>query len=154
MKTDKDFKEEFENWSSEDQKTNAVLLDGKLQALATNSAIFKSDPDAPEVAFYNDGPALRSAHKWVNRFKKENHTLTGVLRYYDPRVKFLAEDYASLSYCTDDSKAFSKETKSGKVLTEGPSMESQVLYITGMKKGANGVWKTNSLTGERGRCTT
>lgn len=153
LKTDKNFKEEFENWSSKDQKTNAVLLDGKLQALATNSAIFTSDPDAPEVAFYNDGPALRSVHEWVGQFKNKGHTLTGYLRYYKPRVKFLAENYVSLSYCTDETKAFSKEMKSGKVHTTEASAKSYVLYILGMKKGANGVWKTDAMSGERGRCT-
>ncbi|WP_406218377.1 hypothetical protein [Streptomyces decoyicus] len=152
LKADAGLKAEFEGWSSKDRKINDILLDGKFQVLAVNSGIFKLDPHAPELAFYNEGAALESAQEWVSRFKSENHTLTGRVRYYDPRVKFLGKTYVSLSYCSDESKAFSKEIKSGKTLTTTPSAKSYVLNVTGMRKGSEGIWKTNSLSAKRGGC--
>ncbi|WKX70951.1 hypothetical protein [Streptomyces sp. XD-27] len=152
LKGEKGFTTVFEGWTSDDPKENAVLLDGKYQALAVNSAIFKQDPEAPEVGFYNIGPALASAREWVTGFKKNGDTLTGTLRYYDPRIKFTSDDVATLRYCTDESKAFSKDIKTDKIDRTEPSSKSYVLYVTGVVKNSEGIWQTTSLVSQRGKC--
>lgn len=152
LKTDAGFKAIFEKWSSKDRTKNEVLLDGKYQALAVNSAIFKQDANAPELPFYNSGPALESARDWVGKFKKEKQSLVGEIRYYKPRVELLAKNYASLIYCSDESKGFSKEIETGKKIVTPVSGKSYVKYVTGMQKNSSGVWVTNSLSSKRGEC--
>ncbi|MFE6739072.1 hypothetical protein [Streptomyces tubercidicus] len=152
LKTDADFKANFEAWTSKDRTKSEVLLDGKYQVLAVNSAIFKQDAKTPELSFYNSGPALESARDWVGKFKKAKQSLVGDIRYYKPRVELLAKNYASLIYCADESKGFSKEVETGKKITTPVTEKSYVKYVTGMKKSGSGVWVTNSLTSKRGEC--
>ncbi|WP_431043803.1 hypothetical protein ACQUSR_19195 [Streptomyces sp. P1-3] len=152
LKDQEGFSTVFDGWSSDDPKQNAVLLDGKYQALAVNSAIFKQDPEAPEVKFYYAGPALVDAQEWVAGFKKNGHTLTGTLRYYDPHVKLTSDGVATLRYCTDESKAFSKDLKTDKVDRTEPSPKSYVLYVAALEKNSEGVWQTTSLVSQRGKC--
>ncbi|WP_432001888.1 hypothetical protein [Streptomyces sioyaensis] len=152
LKTDAGFKAIFEAWSSKDRTKNEVLLDGKYQVLAVNSAIFKQDAKAPELSFYNSGPALESARDWVGKFKKEKQSLVGEIRYHKPRVEILAKNYASLIYCSDESKGFSKEIDTGKKIVTPVSEKSYVKYVTGMQKNSSGVWVTNSLSSKRGEC--
>ncbi|MEC4016502.1 hypothetical protein [Streptomyces sp. H27-D2] len=152
LKTDKDFKTVFEGWTSKDPKKKAVLLDAKYQVLSVDSAIFKQDPQAPEVAFYNSGPALASAKDWVSGFKKNHHSSTGTARYYEPRIKFLAKDYATLAYCSDESRSFSKNLDTGKKYVTTPSAGDYTLYSTGVQRNSDGIWKTTSLSPQEGKC--
>ncbi|MFG2494762.1 hypothetical protein ACGFSD_27470 [Streptomyces caniferus] len=152
LKTSADFKTIFEAWSSKDRTKNDVLLDGKYQVLAVNSAIFKQDAKAPELSFYNSGPALESARGWIGKFKKAKQSQVGEIRYYNPRVELLAKNYASLIYCSDESKGFSKEIETGKKIVTPASEKSYVKYVTGMQKNSSGVWVTNSLSSKRGEC--
>lgn len=152
LKTDKHFDVQFENWASHDPKTNAVLLDGKYQILAINSAVFKLSPHAPEVSFYNSADALKSAEDWVASFQKDDSTMTGAIRYYDAHVTFPGSTYAKLTYCSDESQAFSKSLRNGRTDLTTPSANSYVFYSTALQKNSEGIWQTNSLTSQRGQC--
>ncbi|MFE0101260.1 hypothetical protein [Streptomyces sp. NPDC059009] len=152
MKQAKDFTMSFEGaWTSSDPKSNAVLQDGKGRAESVNSAVLKTDPNAPEVSFYNTGSALTTAKSWVAGFQKHDLTLTGRLKYFAPKVQFKG-DSAFLNYCSDESKAFSRDKKTGKANYDSSGKDNLVLYTTKLSKGQNGVWQTTAVESARGGC--
>lgn len=152
LETSKDFKTEFEGWSNPDPKLQTVLDDGKNRTLGIQSAIFKQDPSAPELAFYNTGTALDGAKSWVSGYKKNKLTLTGTVRYYNPQVSISDSGSAILFYCSDESKSFDKDRRTEKVNVTPVTKSSYVLYQTKLRKNDDGIWQTVTLSGTRGAC--
>jgi hypothetical protein len=65
-------------------------------------------------------------------------------------VKINADGTAGLVYCEDQSKAYNKSLKTGKVAVDAPSSDRYVPYRSLLGTGKQGVWITEKLTSQRG----
>ncbi|MGW1062947.1 hypothetical protein ACWD4F_00285 [Streptomyces aureus] len=86
---------------------------------------------------------------------KDGYSVTGVNRYYNPKINLFDSASAGVVYCEDQSKAFAKDRKSSKVIKTAVTVKSYVLYTTRLEKNDKGVWQTTRLTSQRGHksCT-
>jgi hypothetical protein len=53
-------------------------------------------------------------------------------------------------YCSDESKAFLKHRKTGKIDNTPTTAQSYVLYNTDLTENAQGVWQTDNISSVRG----
>ncbi|MEU6278737.1 hypothetical protein [Streptomyces sp. NPDC047028] len=145
-----DVKDDFEGWKTGDSTKDVVLADAARAQTATNYAIIKGNPDEPALAFYRQGAALVSGAQWVKSFVDAGITYTGTVRYYDPKVSVFSRSSAAVIFCSDESKAYNKNRKTGKVDKTPTTDDSYLLYSTRLKKNKQGVWQTTNLVSKRG----
>lgn len=145
-----DVKDDFEGWKTGDDVKDAVLADAARAQTATNYAIIKGNPDEPALAFYRQGDALVSGAQWVKTFVDADISYTGTVRYFDPKVSVFSKNSASVIFCSDESKAFNKDLKTGKVDRTPATNDSYLLYSTRLQKSKLGVWQTTKLVSKRG----
>ncbi|WP_254396076.1 hypothetical protein [Streptomyces sp. AC512_CC834] len=149
----KDVENKFENWETGEPVEDAVLSDVAQTVNAIDDAILRGDANSATVAYYRQGNALVSAQKWIQAWLDEDLTWTGVTRYFKPNIKVADKDTAAVVYCADESKAYNKNRKTGKV-DKTPSDESPyVTYSTQLKKSDKGVWQTTEVQSKRGEKT-
>ncbi|MFI8218005.1 hypothetical protein [Streptomyces sp. NPDC085932] len=140
----------FGSWKTGDRAEDAVLSDVAQTVNAVDDAILRGDTNSTALAYYRQGEALASAQKWVRAWLEEDLTWTGVTRYFSPKVEVADSDTAAVIYCADESKAYNKNRKTGKV-DKAPSDESPyVTYSTRLKKNSNEVWQTTEVLSKRG----
>ncbi|MFD5158376.1 hypothetical protein ACFWMJ_09930 [Streptomyces hawaiiensis] len=153
IKLPSSFQLTFENWTSSDPAEQAVLNDGKEQLRAGYEAIIENDPDSEDRAFYDTKNGFLQSQQWIRTYTDKNLTVIGKLPVFDPKVT-LAKDKAaaSLSYCTDESKASTRNRKTGEVKGNPAGTDPEVLYVISMGKNAEGVWQAVSAHSERGGC--
>ncbi|MFF3711887.1 hypothetical protein [Streptomyces phaeochromogenes] len=151
----KNFQLTFENWTSSDPETQALLTDAKEQLRAGYAAIIANEPDGGEaLAFYDTKPGLSQDRQWIKTYTGKNLTVFGKLPAFDPKVSFAAnKKAASLSYCTDESKAYSKNRKTGEVAGNPAGTDPRISYNVSLAKNAQGVWQNLSTRSERGACS-
>lgn len=149
------FKLTFENWTSSDPDEQAVLNDGKEQLRAGYAAIIDNEPDGGEaLAFYDTEAGLSEDREWIKSYTGKNVTVIGELPVFDPQATLFAKKTkAQLRYCTDESKARTKNRKTGQVVGNPPGTDPQVAYVVTMQKSEQGVWQTVSTTSKRGGCS-
>jgi hypothetical protein len=150
-----DLTDTFENWKTGDATKDAVLADVAQRIDTTNFAITQGDPSLPALSFYYNGGALADAKDWVESIAKDGYSITGTNRYYNAKVDVFDSASAGVVYCEDQSKAFAKDRKSGKVHKTEVNADSYVVYTTRVEKTKQGVWQTTKLTSDRGNksCT-
>ncbi|MGX5213356.1 hypothetical protein ACWKT3_32485 [Streptomyces violaceus] len=153
IKLPSSFQLTFANWTSSDPVEQAVLNDGKEQLRAGYEAIIENDPDSKDRAFYDTKNGFLQSQQWIRTYTDKNLTVIGKLPVFDPKVT-LSKDKAaaSLSYCTDESKASTKNRKTGEVKGNPAGTDPEVLYVISMGKNAQGVWQAVSAHSERGGC--
>ncbi|UOB10985.1 hypothetical protein MQE23_18735 [Streptomyces sp. HP-A2021] len=144
----------FENWTSSDPVEQAVLNDGKEEVRAGYAAIIENDPDSEAVAFYDTEGVRGLTKEWIKSYTDKNVTVIGKLPAFNPKVN-LAENGkgASLSYCTDESAAKTRNRKTGKVEGNPAGTDPYVLYSVSLAKNEQGVWQNASVHSERGGCS-
>ncbi|MER5397752.1 hypothetical protein [Streptomyces sp. NPDC002599] len=150
-----DLSDKFESWTTGDASKDAVLADVGRRVDATNYAIAKGDAELPALGVYYSGTALADAGDWVTSIVKGGYSITGVNRYYNAKIDLFDSASAGVVYCEDQSKAFAKDRKTGKVIKTAVTAKSYVLYTTRLEKNEKGVWQTTKLTSQRGHksCT-
>ncbi|WP_342751763.1 hypothetical protein [Streptomyces cahuitamycinicus] len=153
IKLPSSFQLTFSNWTSSDPAEQAVLDDGKEQLRAGYEAIIENDPDSKDRAFYDTKNGFLQSQQWIRTYTDKNLTVIGKLPVFDPEVT-LSKDKAaaSLSYCTDESKASTKDRKTGEVKGNPAGTDPEVLYVISMGKNDQGVWQAVSAHSERGGC--
>ncbi|MCX5420902.1 hypothetical protein [Streptomyces sp. NBC_00078] len=129
---------------------DAVLSDSAASVQAVDAAITGTDPKGHGLAFYNTGKALEAALSWVAQWKKAGAILTGEARYYDRSVTLTSKTSATLSYCGDESKGFSKDKKTNKIAKTPVTKNSYVFYNTRLDKNSDGIWQTSQIVSSRG----
>ncbi|MEV7525046.1 hypothetical protein [Streptomyces sp. NPDC091371] len=144
-----DVKNEFEGWVTGDAVKDAVLTDVTHRVNATDAAIVSDEAESPAIPFYYQRDALVGAAKWVADYKKDGLSITGTTRFFNPKVEILSDKSAAVSYCSDESKAFNKDRKTGKV-DNSPSNNPYVLYSARLDKNDKGIWQTTKLDSKRG----
>ncbi|WP_432041660.1 hypothetical protein [Streptomyces cadmiisoli] len=140
----------FENWQTGDPTEDAVLADVAQTVNAVDDAILRGDTDSAAVAYYRQGNALVSAQKWIQAWLDEDLSFTGQTRYFNPDIKVADKDTAAVVYCADESKAYNKDRKTGKVDKSPPDESPYVTYSTQLRKNGKGVWQTTNMASKRG----
>lgn len=145
----------FENWTSSDPVKQAVLNDAKEELRAGYAAIIANEPDGgTALAFYDTKIAILQSRQWIKTYTSKNLTVFGKLPAYNPKVNLSAgKEAASVSYCTDESKAYTRNRKTQEVQGNPAGTDPHVLYIVSLGKNAQGVWQNVSTKGERGSCS-
>ncbi|MFJ8086335.1 hypothetical protein ACIQ6Y_37975 [Streptomyces sp. NPDC096205] len=154
MALPKDMKSVFEGWKTGNATKDAALADAERALGSVDDAIARGDTRSKALAFYYQDGALISEVKWVKAWLDANITWTGTIRYFDPQVTLRDNKTAVVIYCADDSKAYNKDRKTGKVDRTPAGESPYVLYNTRLNKSDEGVWVTSGLYTERGheRC--
>jgi hypothetical protein len=149
------FRLTFENWTSSDPDEQAVLNDGKEQLRAGYAAIIENKPDGGDaLAFYDTEAGLSQDREWIKSYTGKNVTVIGELPVFDPQATLFAKKTkAQLRYCTDESKAQTKNRKTGEVVGNPAGTDPQVAYVVTMQKNEQGVWQTVSTNSKRGGCS-
>jgi hypothetical protein len=140
----------FEGSKTGDSVKDAVLADSAERMRAVDAAITGTDPKGEALGYYNTGKALEAAVTWVGQFKDADATLTGEARYYDRTVTLKGKTSASLTFCADESKGFSKDKKTNKIDKTPVTKNSYVFYNTRLDKNSEGVWQTSQIISTRG----
>ncbi|WP_406443177.1 hypothetical protein OHB14_29895 [Streptomyces sp. NBC_01613] len=145
----------FENWKSGDPVKQAVLNDAKEELRAGYAAIIANEPDGgTALAFYDTNTAIMQSQQWIKTYTSKNLTVFGKLPAFDPKVILSADKKAaSLSYCTDESKAYTRNRKTKEVLGNPAGTDPHVSYVVSLGKNTQGVWQNVSTKGERGDCS-
>ncbi|MBV9024884.1 MAG: hypothetical protein JO362_14105 [Streptomycetaceae bacterium] len=140
----------FEDTSTGDPVKDAIWHDTAQLVMAHDEAIAEGNPRLPALLYYLAGLLAQPAYsRSVEGYVTDGLTVTGTDRYYAPHIT-VNSDTASLNYCSDESKAFGKVRKTGKVLTTPVSINSYVLHIAQLKRNPAGVWQTTYADTKRG----
>ncbi|MEH0418861.1 hypothetical protein [Streptomyces sp. B21-083] len=137
-----------------DAVKDAVLKDNAEMIRALDAAIVAQNPRLPALEFYTEGEGAVAAQQWVKEFTDAKWTVTGAVRYFDRQVTISSKESASLSYCADESKGFSKVIKTNEIKKTPVSKDSYVVYGVQVQKNKDGVWETLKIQSTRGadRC--
>ncbi|MEV0847629.1 hypothetical protein AB0J21_17465 [Streptomyces sp. NPDC049954] len=132
-----------------------VLADSANWINSMDLAIERGTFDGSHFTDYAADEAIESGHAFVTDYHKHQETWTGVTRYYDRQVQLMSRSAARLTYCGDESKAFTEEVRTHRIhRTTKVAATAYVAYETSLKKNARGIWQTVSVDSERGaaRC--
>ncbi|MEV6796461.1 hypothetical protein AB0M87_31770 [Streptomyces sp. NPDC051320] len=140
----------FEDQKTGDAKRDAVLADNAQRIDSVDDAIFKGSVNTNALSFYSANGALDSARTFVKGYVDDNRTWTGTTRYFDRTVTLKDDGTATVVYCSDESKSFLRNRKTGKVEKTPTTSESYVLYNTKLVKDPQGVWQTTNVISKRG----
>jgi len=128
--------------STGDTTKDAILRDVAHSTQANIEAFAQGKSQTTNMNRYFAGAAFTYWVQQVADFKKDGLTLTGQYRYYDFEVTDVANGKtAAARYCEDQSKAFSKEIKTQKVLRTKVTDKSFVLYTLQAQKDSAGDWQ-------------
>lgn len=144
----------FANWTSSDPVEQAVLDDAKEELRAGYAAIIADNPDSKDVAFYDTEGVIQQTRSWIKSYTDKNVTVIGELPAFDPKVTLARTGKgASLSYCTDESKAYTKNRKTGKKQGNPAGTNPDVRYVVSLAKSPRGVWQNAGVHAQRGGCS-
>ncbi|MFI6561141.1 hypothetical protein [Streptomyces sp. NPDC050534] len=133
-----------------DQGQDEILNDNAEFIRALNAAISAQNPRLPALEYYTEGEGAAAAQKWVQSFKDAGLTVTGTVRYFDRQVSIESNKTASLTYCGDESKGYTKVVKTNQVKKTKADKNSYVSYGVKAEKNAKGVWETVKIVSVRG----
>jgi hypothetical protein len=133
-----------------DPGQDAILQDNAEFIRALNAAITAQNPRFPALQYYTEGEGAAAAQQWVQSFKNAGLTVTGTVRYFDRQVSVESKKTASLTYCGDESKGYTKVVKTNKVKKTKADKNSYVSYGVKVEKNATGVWETVKIVSVRG----
>jgi hypothetical protein len=131
-----------------DATKDAVLGDGEQYIRALKRASAEDNLKDPAYQFYSRDDALSYAHDQIKANVDGGYAPMGQDHYYSAKVGLVRSGSATLSFCRDQSKVFSKVVKTGKVLRSAPNADSFIQYnLLLVKDGhSNGVWQTSQIT--------
>lgn len=133
-----------------DAKADAVLRDNAEYWRAIVESIEKQDPKSEAVRFYSKGAGLIGTIDWSGNFIKSDLKLAGTVRFTDRQVTFSKDGSAGLTYCSDESKGYTKDRKTGKKNVTPASKDSYIRYNDRLRKNADGVWQLTNSRAEVG----
>ncbi|MER7836715.1 hypothetical protein ABTY98_12565 [Streptomyces sp. NPDC096040] len=145
-----DVKLTFTPESTGDAVKDAILKDNAEFIRAINAAIVAQNPRLPALEYYTEGEGAVAAQDWVQSFKKAGWTVTGTVRYVDRQVSVESKDKASLTYCGDESKGYTKVIKTGVIEQTKVDKNSYVAYGAQVEKNNKGVWELVKIASSRG----
>ncbi|MFF4708494.1 hypothetical protein ACWC4D_32710 [Streptomyces sp. NPDC001288] len=145
-----DVKLRFTPESTGDAVKDAILKDNAEFIRALDAAIVAQNPRLPALEYYTEGEGAVASQDWVQSFKKAGWTVTGTVRYVDRVVSVESKKTASLTYCGDESKGYTKVIKTGAVEQTKVDKNSYVAYGVQVEKNDKGVWELVKIASTRG----
>ncbi|MGW2823267.1 hypothetical protein ACWC24_20100 [Streptomyces sp. NPDC001443] len=146
-----DIKANVERDSTADAVKDAVLRDVAYSAQARLEAFAKGTGRTANMNRYFAASALTYWTERVATVKKDGLTVSGEYRFYGFEVTDVANGKtAAVRYCEDQSKGYSKEIKSQKVLHTEPSDQDFILYTLQASKDAAGDWQVQRQSWKKG----
>ncbi|KYK16856.1 MULTISPECIES: hypothetical protein [Streptomyces] len=150
IKLPSDVKNVFEGGSTGDPVKDAVLADNERMINSIDEAITVDAEEHPALKFYSKDNALIAAASYVQSFYEAGTTWTGSTRYYDREVTLSGENAATVTYCGDEKKSYSKDRKTKEVKKTPGDADDYGSYSARVQKNADGVWQTTNVVSERG----
>ncbi|MFJ5897365.1 hypothetical protein ACIQFZ_18195 [Streptomyces sp. NPDC093064] len=150
-----EFQLTFDNWTSSDSIEQAILNDTKEQLRAGYAAIIANEPDGGDaLAFYDTKPGLSQDRQWIKTYTSKDVTVFGKLPAYAAKTILLGDQKtrAVVTYCTDESKAYTRNRKTKEVQGNPVHWDPKVFYSVTLAKNAGGVWQNVSTRAKRGGC--
>lgn len=130
-----------------DATKDAVLNDAEQYIRGYNRAAAAHNLKDPAYQFYSRDQGLTYAQAQIKANISGNWAPMGDDRYYGDKLKVVSSGSVTLSYCRNQTKAYSKNFTSGKVNITTPSDSDYVLYNVLFTKDAvsNGVWQASHV---------
>lgn len=150
IKLPSDVKNVFEGDSTGDPVKDAVLADNERMINSIDEAITVDAEEHPALKFYSKDNALIAAASYVQSFYEAGTSWTGSTRYYDREVTLSGENAATVTYCGDETKSYSKDRETKEVKKTPGDADDYVSYSARVQKNADGVWQTTNVVSERG----
>ncbi|MEV5813977.1 hypothetical protein [Streptomyces mutabilis] len=150
IKLPSDVKNVFEGDATGDPVKDAVLADNEQMINSIDEAITVDAEEHPALKFYSKDNALIAAASYVQSFYEAGTTWTGSTRYYDREVTLSGENAATVTYCGDETKSYSKDRETKEVKKTPGDADDYVSYSARVQKNADGVWQTTNVVSERG----
>ncbi|MET7319989.1 hypothetical protein [Streptomyces sp. NPDC005549] len=150
IKFPSDAKNVFEYEKTGNATKDEILADSALSVNSVDEAIFEGSTDTKAFGFYNVEAALSDSITYVLGYINEKHTWVGETRYFDYKVSLSGDREAYVTYCSDESKSFIKDKRTGKVMNTPTTADGYVLYNAKLAKSAEGVWQTTDIASSRG----
>ncbi|MFH8500253.1 hypothetical protein [Streptomyces coeruleorubidus] len=150
IKLPSDVENVFEGGTTGDPVKDAVLADNERMINSIDEAITVDAAKHPALKFYSKDDALLAAATYVKSFYESGTTWTGVTRYYDREVTLDGETSATVTYCGDETKSYSKDRKTKQVKKAPGDADDYVSYSARMAKNPKGVWQAVKVTSQRG----
>lgn len=145
-----DVKDVFEDQHTGDATKDAILADNAESVRSVDDAIIQGTTHTKALEFYNIGKGYENSIVYISGALRKGYTLTGTVRFFDRRVTLLGPRQAAVIYCSDESKAFLKHRKTGKIDNTPTTSQSYVLYNADLTENAQGVWQTDNISSVRG----
>ncbi|MFB7739539.1 hypothetical protein ACFC08_35365 [Streptomyces sp. NPDC056112] len=155
IKLPAEFQLTFGSWTSGDGVERAILDDAKEQLRAGYAAIIANEPDGGDaLAFYDTKPGLSQDRQWIKTYTSKDLTVFGELPAYDAKTVLLGDKKtrAVVTYCTDESKAYTRNRKTKEVQGNPAGTDPKVFYSVTLAKNDDGVWQNVSTRAKRGGC--
>ncbi|MFE1992836.1 hypothetical protein [Streptomyces parvulus] len=142
---------DFEKPSDADEA--AALGDAANYIRALNHGITEQDAKDPAYGFYSAAGATHYAESQITEYVDGGWTLTGEDRYYQAETDPVGEGKKAKSvlvtFCEDQSKAYGKEVKTGKVQRTEESLASyQKFSLLMAPQQDSPVWRAQQITVE------
>ncbi|MFD7873036.1 hypothetical protein ACFV5G_02715 [Streptomyces sp. NPDC059766] len=146
-----DIKAKVERDPAADAVKDAVLRDVAYSAQARLEAFSKGTGQTANMNRYFAASALTYWTERVTTVKKDGLTVSGEYRFYGFEVTDVANGKtAAVRYCEDQSKGYSKEIKTQKVLHTNPSDQDFILYTLQAAKDSAGDWQVQRQSWKKG----
>ncbi|WBB64007.1 hypothetical protein O7599_16460 [Streptomyces sp. WMMC500] len=131
-----------------DERKDAILRDHGYALMAQQEAYAATEATA-NFAKYWDGEAAATFEADFATYRKDGITITGLDTFYFREVTSLKDGRAVVAYCEDQSRAYVKDTETGKVDKTPATLDSYIDARATMEKGADG-WKVVDYQATRG----
>ncbi|QKW08469.1 hypothetical protein HUT18_20955 [Streptomyces sp. NA04227] len=148
FKLPKDIKVEIEPVETGNELKDQILREQAESLMARQRILVDRDVNSGYLNRYYEGEARDFYITLIKKAKAEGMTITGTYRYYDRKITQNTKDRAVVTYCEDQTKAYSKDVKTGKAQKTEPSPEDFTLNTAVLTKTPNSTWVVQSLTGK------
>lgn len=130
---------------------DAVLRDVAYSAQARLEAFAKGDGRTVNMNRYFAAQALTYWTQRVAKVRKDGLTVTGHYRFFNFAVTDVANaKTAAARYCEDQTTAYSKQIKTGKILRTKPSANDFILITLQAAKNSHGDWQVTQQSWKKG----
>ncbi|MCL7424158.1 hypothetical protein [Streptomyces sp. YS415] len=149
----KDMKLVFD-WARPEGENEAAAMDDAANFLrAIYRGVDKRTTKDAALTAYGTGDGLRYGQVQINEWIKGGWTATGTRRHYDATTRSASNGSSvEVAFCSDASKFYGKEVKTGKVLKTEPSLKDFGHYKIIMVKvpTGDGLWQASKVFVETG----
>ncbi|BCL22253.1 hypothetical protein ACPCBX_22820 [Streptomyces tuirus] len=146
-----DVKAVVENEQSGDATKDAILRDVAYSAQARLEAFGKGSGRTANMNRYFAASALTYWTDRIAAVKEDGLTVSGDYRYFGFEVTDVTNGKtAAVRYCEDQSKGYSKEISTKKVLRTQPSDKDFILYTLQAARDARGDWQVQKQSWKKG----